>query len=1032
MKEFRRQFLKQMSGPAAALLRGPAFASSLRPPARTPDELKAGWLTPPRSYRPHTRWWWSGGAVTREGVARQLERMRAQGLGGVEIMHCWRVYAKGNLAYLSEQWLEMVRYAIEKAAQLDMEVALTFGSGWIFGGFWVPPEHRSKVLAPGWVDVSGPGVFDDAVPDVETTSRRYLQGQRPEPAGPDEHQIVAVAAGRLDGKRLDCDSLLDLTAGVENGRLRWKVPDGRWRIMAFRLKYTGQQNEAQNEVAKQWVVDHLSKAAVQRYCDYLGGAFLRAFGKHFGMTVDSFFCDSFEISPLPNTLLWSNELLESFRIYKGYELTRYLPAIWWDIGELTPKIRYDINEFLHWLGLETTFRTFVDWCASHHVQARIQPHYRFTEELIQGAGATARPETEVTTTRFEVVTDPRKATAAGARFYGREVVSAEAYTFIHQAEHYVATLEEMKIAADAFLRDGVTQFYDAGCLYLPEMEVAPARDLPSANGPFRWWKYYHHLTAYNSWWKYYHHLTAYNSRCCFLLRQGTFVADVLVYSPQATVWTQRALFGTERRVMPYGNLGKTLVANGYDFDPVNDDVLQNHARIEKGRICIRDQTYRSLILPKVLALPVETLEFIVRFAREGGSVIALDQLPSSSVGLRNWRQNDARTRQLVGELFGADRNGRAHAGGGRTYFIPDYRIVETVFSPQQKPYEPTPPLTAGQSRLLQVLRRHVAPDFALEGGKQSDGLTFIHRRIGDLDVYFVTNLQPKPSKLAVSFGVSGKRPERWDPMRGQITPVRCYRSTEAGTEIPVDLAPWESMFVVFSPGADPVHVSRTNLLDVRDITETAITGIAAENGVVTAEIVQGGRSRAAMLAVSDLPGPFPLQGKWKLVLEARNFLRVEKEITRLESWTADPQTRHFSGTGVYELNFDLPKQYAREDLELVLHLGSVGAVAEVILNGRNVGVRWMQPYRLDITGAIGERGNNLKVLVTNTLANSVAGMKEPPEVPAELVPHYSQTSNAYGRGPRISARDMALKNLPDSGLMGPVEIVPRRRVLIPL
>ena len=156
-------------------------------------------------------------------------------------------------------------------------------------------------------------------------------------------------------------------------------------------------------------MDHLSKEAVQDYCDYLGETFYQAFGKEFGETVDSFFCDSFEIHPLPETLLWSNDTLERFKTYKGYDLTRYLPAIWWEIGDLTPKIRYDVNEFLSWLGLDTVFRTFAGWCERHNVQARIQPHYRFTEEIIQGAGMTQRPETEVTTVRFAVVADPRKA-----------------------------------------------------------------------------------------------------------------------------------------------------------------------------------------------------------------------------------------------------------------------------------------------------------------------------------------------------------------------------------------------------------------------------------------------------------------------------------------------------------------------------------------------------------------------------------------------------------------------------------------------
>ena len=81
------------------------------------------------------------------------------------------------------------------------------------------------------------------------------------------------------------------------------------------------------------------------------------------------------------------------------------------------------------------------------------------------------------------------------------------------------------------------------------------------------------ISHWNTWWNYYHYLTDYIARASYLLRQGLLVADVLIYSPQATVWSDNALLGNERRVMPYGDLAKTFVANGYDFDIVNDDFV---------------------------------------------------------------------------------------------------------------------------------------------------------------------------------------------------------------------------------------------------------------------------------------------------------------------------------------------------------------------------------------------------------------------------------------------------------------------------
>ena len=604
----------------------------------------AGWTHPARTYKPHTRWWWPGDAVTREGIVHDLEQMHQQGIGGVEISSNFRMYTKGNLPYLSKEFLEVVNFTIQEAKRRDMEVALTFGPGWSFGGFWVPPTERSKALTQSWVEVNGPAAFDGKIPAYNPGPAVPQLDTDFHSDAPDENQIVAVVAGKVIADRLDAESLLDLTDKVQEESLRWEIPDGVWRLMVFRLRYTGQQNQTTANYAQhQWVVDHFSRDAMKRYCDYLGGKFYQTFGSEFGQTLDTFFCDSFEISVHPGTLLWSNTVLQEFRSYKGYDLTRYLPAIWWDIGELTGKIRYDVNHLLGHLGLDITFKSFIDWCSDHKVAARIQPHYRFTEEIIQGAGVTPRPEMEVTTARFAVVSDPRKAIAAGGHLYGRPIISAEAYTFLHM-ERYRTTLEEMKIATDAFLRDGVTQFYNHGYLCTPEEHVAPSRDVPWAN----------RISPWNPWWKHYHHLSEYIARCCSLLRQGEFAGDVLVYSPQSSVWTRKVLFENEQRIMPYGDVGHTLVANGYDFDPVNDDILQNHARFEESCVKVRDLRYRFLILPGTTAVTIATMEAVRQFVMAGGIVIGLDTLPAASVGLKDHTEQDARVLEIVHELFGPD------------------------------------------------------------------------------------------------------------------------------------------------------------------------------------------------------------------------------------------------------------------------------------------------------------------------------------------------------------------------------------------
>jgi hypothetical protein len=106
---------------------------------------------------------------------------------------------------------------------------------------------------------------------------------------------------------------------------------------------------------------------------------------------------------------------------------------------------------------------------------------------------------------------------------------------------------------------------------------------------------------------------------------------------------------------------------------------------------------------------------------------------------------------------------------------------------------------------------------------------------------------------------------------------------------------------------------------------------------------------------------------------------------------------------------------------MILDLGKVGTIAEVELNGKNVGVAWMAPHRLDITRAARAGKNQLVVLVTDTLIHHVSGLAEPPEVPVELQPRLGQANPAiYVHSRRVP--EMSETNLPLSGLMGPVQI----------
>jgi hypothetical protein len=967
----RREFLQATAlGVALGWTR---IRASETPVSSSLETLQAAWLSPPEHFWPRTRWWWPGNAVTREEIRRELEGMRANGIRGVELTSIWPVYEKGNIPYLSERWLQMVRYAIECARELGMSFALTMGPGWDFGGFWVPPEHRSKCLACGWTDAEGGTTFEGELPGyVRPKDKGAIPWIDEKPlawTAPDSNQVIAVVAGRIRGEGLEEESLTDLSALVKGNALRWKVPPGQWRLMAFRLLYTGQKNSAQDYEPENWVIDHYNREAVAAYCSFLGNTFGGTFGEHFGKTVDSFFSDSFEVAPLWNTLLWSNDLLRAFRARMGYDFTRYLPAIWFSVGEKTARLRYDLNAFLHATVMDTFFAPFTEWCEKHQVQARLQPHYRFSDEVIEAAGRVPRPETEISTARFETIADPRKATVSGARFYGRETVSCEAYTFLHR-ERYRTTLEEMKRATDAFFREGVTQFYNHGYLYSPEAEPAPSRDFVATTRVSHW----------NTWWPYYRGLAEYIARVAAVLRQGRFVGDVLLYSPHADFWSARALFEIERRYQNYGDVPQVLVSHGYDYDLVNDDVLLGQARPGAGGVEIRGHQYPVVVLPGCEWIPLKSLQKLKDLVAEGATLMALQRLPSGAPGMRGTRDGAA-VRKLVATLFAGA--GRRAVGKGCSWFLPDYPVVKPPLNTNEIPYAPPTPRTPVQKAFLDALAESVLPDMAHPEGRQSAGLCHHHRKLPDADVYFLTNLHPGAVEEAIRFRATGRRAFWWDPLTGAQEPA-AFQTDGQRSVVQVSLTPWASRILVMARDA----------------------GSAAPE--------MGAPQPLAVGETREIGGP------WSIEFEGLGGKRGREVLGELRPWNEWEAWKHFSGKGVYTGYAVFDEGSLRANSRWLLDLGRVGDVAELRVNGRACGVRWMQPYVFDVSAMLRPGRNEIRIAVTNTLMPYVSGMTENPPVPEALRERFGNEATRFPDALRVAKREFGYAPLPAAGLMGPV------------
>jgi hypothetical protein len=128
-------------------------------------------------------------------------------------------------------------------------------------------------------------------------------------------------------------------------------------------------------------------------------------------------------------------------------------------------------------------------------------------------------------------------------------------------------------------------------------------------------------------------------------------------------------------------------------------------------------------------------------------------------------------------------------------------------------------------------------------------------------------------------------------------------------------------------------------------------------------------------------------------------------------WTThnDPGVRYFSGTAQYQKSFTISASRIEKGGPVILDLGTVKEVAEVTVNGRNLGIAWKQPYLVDITTAVRPGENQLEIAVTNLWNNRIVGdLKNPDQAPI------SRTN--------MKARFNANSSLLPSGLLGPVRL----------
>jgi len=733
--------------------------------------LEKSFANPPDDCRIMMRWWWFGPAVTKPELQRELEQMKAEGIGGVEIATLYPLALDDsktgfhNLPFLSDEHLEAIRFAAALARKLGLRVDITLGSGWPFGGPHIPITQAAGELRIETTPVP-PGA--DSIPVPNTTTGEQLITAF----------IVPFRAGQLSLQEAK------QVSPIVDSRLRFALPlrDASCAIF-FISSRTGMMVKRPAVGAEGFVLDHYDRTAILTHLHAVGDRLMEAFGNQPPYAV---FSDSLEDYGSD----WSDDLMEQFRARRGYDLTPYLPALIGDAGPLTSSVRHDWGKTLTELANERFLAPLHAWAQAHHTLLRSQT-YGFPPVTLSSNRYEDLPEGEgkASLLMWREFSDTRWAASAG-HLFGSPVISSETWTWLHSPA-FRATPLDLKAEADLHFLQGINQLVGHGWPYSPKEAGEPGWRMYAAAA----------LNAHNPWSFVMPDLARYLQRVSFALRQGKPANDVAVLLPTDDVWStfsarvdstnpvisQTGFNATNSNFSVDESLGNSLVSSA--IQQVLDSGF-NVDLIDAEAIDVMGIPYAALILPGVERLPLATYQKIKEYARHGGIVVAEHSFPSTAPGLMEAETDGRRIREISQHLF------RAGDMGG--HFISD------------------------ETQLGASLATYLTPDLVLS--PRAPRIGFVHRKLAVGDLYFIANTSNQSHHLQATFRHPAKRAEWWDPFTGVVSPV------ENPTSVDFDLQPYESRLILLTDSAtqikkaQPTVRSRTKIIDLTTDWRVAFDG----------------------------------------------------------------------------------------------------------------------------------------------------------------------------------------------------------------
>lgn len=973
------------------------------------SRLKGGFVSPPNSAKPGVYWYFMDGNLSKESMTKDLESMHKAGIGNLVFLEVNVGVPRGPVDFLSDKWLDLFAHAEKEAERLGIEITLGIGPGWTgSGGPWVKPEQSMQHLVSSVTKIKG-GKTEKIHLPVSSPRNPFFGEGAFTPTLKDEwnsyYEDVAVLAfptpsgeytiSDIDEKALVYRAPYSSAKDVKPNLLNLKKKDDlkedafikKEQVVDLTAKMDNNGNLIWEVPAGEWTI--------MRFVSRNNGAITRP-------------------SPVPG-LGFEADKFDTIAI-KAH-LDQYIGKILSKIGDSTERLRGGLKR----LHMDSWEMGAQNWTAKFRQEFESRRGYDplpfypvYAGHTVQSSEISERFLWDLRLTAQELVLENH---AGFVKKYGQSKgleLSIEPYDMNPTADLELGAIADVPMS----------EFWSKGYGFNSSFSVIEATSVAHVNGASlvpaeaftaqndESWKQYPgsmknqgdwafaaginrfvfhtfqnqylpdslrpgmtmgpygvHWDRNQTWWPMVSGYHDYLTRCQFLLQQGNTVADILYLSPEGAPHVFRAPSSAM--------IGDTIPdRKGYNFDGCAPSQLYK-ATVKNGHIIFPSgASYRLLVLPTIETMTPSLLKKINALVLDGATVIGVP--PQQSPGLTNFPYCDEEVKLIASKMWGnfdiPQQQTKHRYGKGMVIWGGKLTTELDNLYPN---YNNT-------ADLLKTLG--TAQDFQSAGQ-----IRYTHRTHSQWDLYFVSNRTDSVVKTEGIFRNGRGNPQIWNPLTGEMRSLPNYKIEDSITTIPLMFEAYQSYFVIFS--------------DDKSVPVKYQTNFAEYERLLT------------------------LDGPWKVAFDPKWGGPADTTFAKLVDWThaKSEGVKYYSGIATYRKYFDIPEEIEKGDL-LSIDFGEINNIARVRINGKDMGVLWTAPWRVDLSGmALKKKGNLLEIEVANLWPNRLIGDERFPfdgvengQWPTWLKNGHPRPSNRY----TFTTYQPYKANHPlfKSGLLGPVVV----------